>query len=252
MTQLPDAIDERLRRGGMAARLATAYGPVVAGRLEVDLDGTRVKLPAARTGVAYAAGDGVLVLTDGPSSWVVANLAAGVVPPVVVAPPAVTYVDRNASATPASTGTYRGGWLSFTDALYQGDYGGQGVHEGAAYYGDQLVGLGHVAGQPATIDVTIRRTRGGNFSATAPTLTLLAERNRPAGSPTRQATVAGPALAVGDGAVFRLPDAWTTALLAGTAGGIGCYVAGANPYVVLAGRSAAADGFALAVAYRTR
>lgn len=199
-----------------------------------------------------AALDVVAVLRDGNTGYVLGKVGTTVLPTDPTTPPVPVEPGvrrRTAVIKPYFTGTYRGGWRD-GDELFQGDYGGYGLNQGAAFYGNALKALHADTSRPYSIVVSYKRNRGGDFSGQTPRFYTLAQKTRPAGAPTRDdGPSAGTAVAVGKTAKYTLPSTMALHLLNGTDGGLGIYLATSNPYVVLAGRSDYAAAMALTVTY---
>jgi hypothetical protein len=238
---------------------AIRYGLVVTGgasvsKVTVALDGANNVIPCAIA--TYAANDVVAVLRDGRSSgWVLGKVGTFTPPtdpdptPVKVEPVARL---RVVTIKPIYTNTYRSGWRSSStgDELVQGDYGGYGLNTGAAFYGNALVALRADTSRPYTIDVTYKRTSGGDYSAQSPSFYTLTQRTKPGGAPTKDdGPSTGTAVAVGKVAKWRLPSTMALHLLNGTDGGLGIWRSGSTPYLKLAGRSDYAAAMTLRVAY---
>lgn len=228
----------------------TAVGSKVA---TVELDGELVELPVLAT-VAYAVGDVVLVAADGSSSGIVLGKIGTTAPPAAPATPTSTSPtvprQRTAVIVPTFTGTYRGSsWRTDTRSLYQGDWTGSGINQGAAYYGTALKSLGVKTDRPYSVVVSYRRGRGGVFAAQSPTFYTLSGTSRPAGAPGRLLSATGDAVSIGELEAYQLPANMAAQLVTAAAGGVGIYVAGASPYVQLEGRDASSDSMALTVTY---
>lgn len=235
------------------------YGVVVTGgasvaKVTVALDGANNVIPCAIA--TYATNDIVAVLRDGRSSGFVLGKVGTFTPPtdVVTAPVKVepTKTLHRAIIRPVYTNTYRSGWRSSSTGgeLVQGDYGGFGLNTGAAFYGNALVALRADLTRPFSIDVTYKRTSGGDYSPQSPSFYTLSQKTKPAGAPTKDDGPAnGTAVAVGKVAKYRLTVTMATHLLNGTDGGLGIWRSGSTPYLKLAGRSDYAAAMALTVNY---
>lgn len=209
-----------------------------------------VVVPKLRGYSSPLADDVVLVLKAGSSLYCLGPLNAGPTPvdadpdgeDLPDLPPARSDT-KTMTFRPVTTGTYRNGWAADTSDVYQGAAGNTTSY-GAAYYGTGPSALG---GTAISGTVRIRRIPGGGAASVAPTLQLLTDQAQPAGSPASSAATVGPALAVGASATVQLPADWVTALLTGTAGGIG--VAG-DAVIGLAGKSSWSPAFELTLQYR--
>lgn len=217
----------------------------------VDLGEQTVTMPKVRDYASPAANDVVLVIKTGRLLYCIGavNAAPVVKPPAdpEVPPPPASNEVRTRSFRPVSVGTYRGGWRGDTGDVLQGDWSGHGVNQGAAYYGSGPAGL---TGTAVSGTVRVKRLAGGVSAPQSPTFRLLDHKRRPAGAPSFSDTFAGPAIAIGDTRAVALPTAWVTALINGTAGGIGIGVAGSSPYIRLAGRGAWAPSFELTIKWK--
>jgi hypothetical protein len=224
-----------------ALRVGTILGSASGGRVSVKIDGATLTLPLLR-GYTPTINDQVLVALQGRRGFILGALGtAPVAPPapsVIVSPPAEdpTVAKPRTGSTvfkPTSSGSYRNGsWRGDTNDLYQGDWSGRGINTGAAFYGNGPHGLA-----PAVctgVRVKLLREDGGVYGGVSPTLKLWQEKAR-SGAPNERRSTGGPSLSIGESSTFTLPDAWGQELIDGTAGGIGCKVAGSSPYVHLNG-----------------
>jgi hypothetical protein len=221
----------------------------------VWMNGTTVTVRCARD-ITPAAND-VLLLQRNGLYWVaVARLGTGAVTPPTgnqSAPdPKPAVVTGTSTFGPVETRSYRYstyiGWRTDNDDVYQGQYGGQGLHSGCAFYGSGPQSLSGSTVTGAYIQVR-RKSAGGITAAQTTLLQLVTEKTRPAGAPTLTANTTGPSLAWGQTAAFGIPVAWAQALVNGTSGGLGIYVAGGSPYVILDGRSHYGPSFSLTIAW---
>lgn len=225
-------------------------------RLSVELaESTEpVTIPAVGSSPAYLVNDLVLVARDATGPVVVGRL--GSVPPPdssaeVTAPPVAppsAKTARSKVVLASSTGSWRAdtGWRG--DEVRQGNYG-YGLYHGAAYYSRQLVGLGASLSHPRSAVLRYTRETGGVFAAQAPTVWTLAGFSRPAGAPTRLTSAGATAVAVGRTATWELPPGMLDELLDGTAGGLGIYIPGSSPYIVLSSRATDSASMSLVVNY---
>lgn len=177
--------------------LGTVTAGPTGGNLTVNVEGTSYVLPAPMG--AYTVGAsayvllndwGVPVYVTGPSS-LVAGGGAGTIPGG-----GGSVVTATATIGPQSTGTYRSGygWDAWGNDIhggvadiYQGSAYGSGALTGLACYGDQIVNLGAIGIQKATL--TARRNGSGTGS---PALTVQGAPHgtRPAGAPSPAGTAA--------------------------------------------------------------
>lgn len=237
----------------------TLIGQVTASagsRVTVTIAELSVEMPCLRSYVSPAVDDVVLVLKNGRAMYCLGALnATPVAPPTPTGTPsdgtpAPAPVNRTTVFRPTTVGTWAiglGSW-SHSDAAAQGDWGvSTGQWWGAAYYGSGPVGLKTKTAVSAT--VKIKRTQGGSPGPQRPTLTLLTGKRRPGGFPTNSASILGPPISVGQALQVVLPVAWATALMAGTAGGIGIGVPATSPQLALAGPSTWSPAFQLSITY---
>jgi hypothetical protein len=221
----------------------------------VWINGTTVNVRCARD-ITPATND-VLFLQRSGLYWVaVARLGtAAVAPPIgnVTPPdPKPSVTTGRSTFGPVETRSYRSsgpygvGWRTDNDDVYQGQYGGNGLHVGCAFYGDSVLSLGGATVTGAWIQVR-RHNGGGITAAQGTTLWLVTERFKPGGAPTRGASTGGPSLAWGQSATFGIPASWAQSMANGTAGGLAIYVAGGSPYVIMDGRGAYGPSFTLIV-----
>jgi hypothetical protein len=204
--------------------------------------------------LTVAAGDALLVLKyGGRSQWcAIARLstAAPADPVDPVPPPPAPAAPQHGvlSVSAYQTGSYRsGGWRTDNDDVYQGQYGGQGNHTGAVFYGTKPRSLEGASVVRATIRVW-RPDVGGANSAQSTTMRLVTQNKRPGGAPTMTSSTSGPSLRRGQTVgAFEIPASWAQAMVDGTAGGLGFFDASGSPYVILAGRGRSSASFTLAI-----
>ena len=183
------------------ALLGTVVSGPTGGNLTVTIEGTQYTLPCPMG--AYTVGASAWAMTDdwgipfiiiGPSS-ATAPGSAGTAPSA-----GATVVTSTVTVSPQSTGTYRssygkwdvwgaglGGGLA---AVYQGNAYGSGPLIGLACYGDQIVNLGAISIQKATL-TAIRN--GSGTGPVALTVQGSPHGTRPAGAPTSTGTTASTA-----------------------------------------------------------
>lgn len=216
-------------------------------------DGSQATAPRARSYPSPIVDDVVLIAKAGSSLYCLCALNAAPTPPPAGDPADPQEPPRNVVTTatfrPITTGTYRGtAWRDDTTNLVQGDSTGEGLNTGAAYYGAGPSSVTYLEAVSGT--VRVKRNPGGPAGPQTPTLRLLAEEARPAGAPTTVDTLTGPPLSVDQEATVTLPLTWVTALLSGTAGGIGVGVPTPTPYLVMAGTSAWSAAFELTLQWK--
>lgn len=249
---LAQALAARDQRG-VRTPSTTLLGWVVSStstEVTVDLGEETVTMPKLRD-YTPAVNDVALILRTGRLLYCLGAVNTGPIskpgtdPDMPAAPSA--HEVRTRTFRPVSVGTYRGGWRSDTGDVLQGDWTGHGINQGAAYYGSGPAGL---SGTAVSGKVRVRRLAAGSGAAQAPTFRLLDHKRRPSGAPSYSDTFVGPAIAVGEDRTVAIPDAWTQALINGTAGGIGIGVAGTSPYLRLAGRGAWSPSFELTIKWK--
>lgn len=214
------------------------------------VDGFPAAVPIARHIVSgqLIAGDTAVIVVEGGQAWLLGVLGDAPPPPPdpepdpepdpgtgadpappprpPAPPPQPTYERR--VFRPTWSGTWRGGWRSDTSDLYQGDWTGRGINQGACWWGRLPTAI-----EDATLTL-VRGSGAGVAAAQAPTMTLLAGTTRPAGAATVLATTPGPALARGRSAEWSLPEAWVAQMTSGAAGGIGITSGSSRtPYLAL-------------------
>jgi hypothetical protein len=234
---MPDLADVRVDLTGIGSVIARATAAKSGTTVTADVNGKVVTVQVARD-LSVSTGDMILVQRVG-SRWVaVARLYASAPASQynqATPDPKPSSVSGTTVFAPVETRSYRpSGWRDDNTSVYQGDYGGWGNHKGCAFYGDGPKSL-----SGATITkawVQLRRLTGGTYASQTTTLWLVTQSTRPGGAPTLSSSTTGPALAVGTDGTFSVPTSWVTSMAAGTAGGLGLYVAGGTPYTRYAGR----------------
>jgi hypothetical protein len=223
--------------------------------VSVWINGTTVTVKCARD-LTVAQNDVLLLQRTGMFWTAIARLGtAAVAPPLdngTAPPPQPTTVTGTSVFGPVETRSYRSGgftgWRTDNDDVYQGQYGGNGLHRGCAFYGG---GPRALAGATVTgCWIQVRRKSGGGITA-AQTTTLwgIAESTRPGGAPTLQSSTTGPSLAWGGVTNFGFPQAFGQALVNGTTGGLAIYTASGSPYVILDGKGSYGPSFTLTIAW---
>lgn len=250
----------------MLARVVSSTGSTVTVVMNDDGTGDPVTAPKMRAYSAPQVNDVVILAKSGQSLYCLGALNASPVPPpnpenegpelpsgggtsggqMSPSPPAAP-VERTKSLRPIFTGTYRAGaWRTDTTDLYQGTGTVAGVEYGAAYYGSALTALGALEALSGT--VRIQRIRAGFAVSRIPRLRLLTAIDPPPGAPVSTQFFDGPPLSIGEAVTVDLPLSWVTALLNGSAGGIGI---DGDDYLRLAGPSNWAPAMELTLTYRT-
>lgn len=235
---------------GVGPVLATATATKSGSTVTASIAGITVTVQVARD-LTVAAGDVLLVQRVG-SQWVAVcrMFAASTTLPDAdpVPTPNPGTVTGSLTVSPVETRSYRnGGWRTDNTDVYQGQYGGNGNHTGAVFYGSKPRSLDGATVTSATVQV--RRDRGGTYAAQSTTMRLVTEATRPSGAPTLTSSTTGPSLAVGSSTTFTIPTSWAQSIVDGTAGGIGFYDADGSPYVVFAGRGTWSPAFTLTINY---
>lgn len=234
------------------AMLAEATAAKVGSTVTATINGVVVTVQVARD-LTVAAGDVLVVQRIGPV-WVALQrmYAAATTPDVDETPPPApkpTTTTGSLVVTPVETRSYRTtyGWRTDNTSVYQGQYGGWGLHTGAVFYGTKPQSL---KGSTVTdAKLRVKRLAGGAYAAQATTMRLMTNKTRPSGTVTLQAsTTSGPSLAVGASTTtFDVPTSWAQALVNGTAGGLAFYDADGSPYVQFAGRAEWSSAFTLTI-----
>jgi len=230
-------------------RLATATSVKSGSTCTAVVDGTTVTLQCARD-LTVAVGD-VLFVSKFRAQWVAIARLYTAAPTLAedndtVPEPKPTTVSGTLVVPATDTVTWNGTtWVE--GDVKQGSYGGGPNLTGAAFYGTKPTSLAGATAVSATLALR-RLPRGLAFAAQAPTLRLITETSRPSGAPTLGSSTAGPALSPsGTNSAFDIPASWAQALIDGTAGGIGLFVSGGSPFIVLAGRSSWGPAFTLSI-----
>lgn len=242
-----------LNKWGVGSLLVTALTVKASGVFSADVNGQTVSIQCARD-LTVAAGDVCLVTRIG-SQWFALQrmfTAAPTAPVNDVAPdpkPVIRY--GSLTVSPVETRSYRnGGWRTDNADVYQGQYGGQGNHQGCVFYGTKPKSLAGATVTKATIRVR-RASGGGAYAAQATTMRLVTQRTRPGGAPTLTSSTSGPSLKRGQlTTAFTIPDSWAQAMVDGTAGGLGFYDAGGSPYVIFDGRGSYGPAFTMTITWR--
>jgi len=238
---------------GREALTAYATAAKSGDTVAVNINGTIVTVKCARD-ITPAQNDLLLIDRAGMYWTAIARLGtAAVTPPTGngSAPdpkPAVTNGSTNFG--PVETRSYRTsvfvGWRSDNDDVYQGQYGGNGNHQGCAFYGSGPRSLAGATVRAARIQVR-RKSAGGLAAAQSTTLFLVTQSTRPAGAPTLGSSTAGPNLGWGGATNFTIPTSWAQSMVDGTAGGLAIYASGGSPYVILDGRGAYGPSFTMTI-----
>jgi hypothetical protein len=218
--------------------------------VDVWINGTTVTVKCARD-LTVAQNDLLIIQRTG-MYWVALQRlgTAAVTPPTgnTQAPaPKPPQVNGTTPFGAIETRSYRNSsWRTDNDDVYQGQYGGNGVHTGCAFYGSgprSLAGATVIGGY-----IQVRRKNGGGITAAqATTLRLVTQSTRPGGAPTLTSSTAGPSLAWGQSASFGIPPSWVQSIVDGTAGGLAITTSGSTPYVIFDGRGAYGPSFTLTI-----
>lgn len=272
--------DYKANLSGHGTLVAKATSTVSAGACTAIIDDVEFAVRVV-SGLTVALGDQLLIVRHGSIRWAVGVTVPAPTPPVPTPdpiaalplppppappgappPPAVPkpkpVVTTGVLVCPAvQTADYRNGkWrddigpVNSTD-LYQGRYAGSsyGRNIGCAFYGTKPRSLAGATVTKAVI--RIRRLQAGDFAARTPTLWLTTQATRPAGAPTLNEAVTGPALKVNQTAdAFVLPPSWGQVIVDAARGGIAVNVASDSPYMHFAGRSSWSAAFTLTLYWR--
>ncbi|MER5703472.1 hypothetical protein ABT023_16225 [Micromonospora sp. NPDC002296] len=242
----------------MSSILATALTAKSGTTCTADVNGITTTVQVARD-LAVAAGDVILVTRVGAQWFATARAFAAAPPPPAVGdenqappPPKPLVTTGSLVVPPVETRSWRpiySGWRTDNDDVYQGEYGGQGNHTGAVFYGTKPRSL---AGATVTsARIRVQRLSGGTYAAQSTTMRLMTQSKRPGGVPTLTSSTAGPSLAVGSSTTgFTIPDSWAQAMVDGDAGGLAFHTAGGSPYVRFAGRGSWSAAFTLTINWR--
>jgi hypothetical protein len=197
----------------------------------------RVAISRALAGAVV--GDQIVVGVEGGQAWGLALLGTTTAPAppppdtsdAPTPPPEQTStVSGTSTLVPSWQGSWRSGaWRGDTQTLYQGDWSGRGVNQGAAFFDATVLGT------LKRVQASLTRGQGGVFAATAPTMALLAGTRSSSAYPAVLATAPGPALAPGQSGTWDLPSDWPSQLQSGAAGGIGITLGAStsSPYVAI-------------------
>lgn len=233
--------------------MATAKSTKTSGVFTAEVNGANVLVNAARD-LTVAVNDVVLIDKVGAQWWAFGRSEAA-----APAPPANNEAGPPASITtgqmiiaPVETRSYRTsfriGWRTEDDDVYQGQYGA-GNHIGAVFYGTKPQALAGATITGATFQVRMKQI--GSYPPQAATMYLMTQSTRPSGAPTITSSTTGPQLTQGSTFPnFAIPVSWTQAMVNGTAGGIAFYVASGSPYLRMAGRGSWSAAFTLTINWR--
>lgn len=156
-------------------------------------------------------------------------------PPTIPSNPPTTSGTK--SISPVQTISRQGSkWRNDNDDIYQGEYGGQGLHIGCAFYGSRFSSLSGSTVTKTTIKVK-RKNGGGVTAAQDTTIWRVTQSTKPSGAPTLSNSIDGPNLRWGEQATITVPNSLGQALVDGTAGGLAIYESDGSPYVILDGKS---------------
>lgn len=216
------------------------------GNITVEFLGQVVTARANR--VITPAVDDVVLITWVSGVWVataVLGVSAAAAPAYGVTdsqpPPSTTTTVRSTKTFAAKESrswrpNFGGQWRTDNDDVYQGSYSSFGPYKGCWFYGSSIVNA--LSGATAVSGtIRVRRISGGSYSSQTVTLRELAVGSRPSGEPSFTNSFTGPSLKIGETESFALPSATLGRLISGATRGLGIYVAGSSPYVVLDGRA---------------
>jgi hypothetical protein len=233
------------------SQLVTATAAKTGSTTTAVVNGVATVIEVARD-LTVASGD-VLLINKVGASWFASSRHYTAAPAEVVndtpPDPKPAVVQGKLVVSPVETRSYRsGGWRTDNTDVYQGQYGGNGNHTGAVFYGGKPRSLNGATVLAASVKV--RRERGGGFAPQSTTMRLMTNATRPGGAPTLGASTSGPSLRVDATGAFNVPDSWAQAMVDGTAGGLAFFDSGGSPYVVFAGRGTWGPAFTLTIAWR--
>lgn len=233
---------------------ATASTAKTGSTCTAEIGGIDTTVQVARD-LSVSAGDGLLVARSGSQWYAIArtSTAAPAAPDTPAPPPPrpkPEVVTGTLVCSPVETRSRQGSkWRTDNDNVYQGAYGGNGVHMGCAFYGTKPRSLAGATCTKATVRI-YRLDSGGVNAAQDMTLRLVAERFRPSGAPTLGSVIDGPNLRRGQKTTFTLPNSWGQAMIDLTAGGVALYESDGSPYLITAGRSAWGPAWTLTLSWR--
>jgi hypothetical protein len=216
----------------------------------VNIGGTIYTIDVARD-LTVASGDQLLIGAVGDRYIAIQRLGATTPTAPVDPPPSVpskpVTTSGSKSISPVQTISRQGSkWRNDNDDVYQGEYGGQGLHVGCAFYGNRFDSLSGATVTRTTLKVK-RKSGGGITAAQDTTLWTLSNSTKPSGAPTRLASTDGPNLRWGQSTTFTLPNSFGQALVDGTAGGLAVYESDGSPYVILDGKSEYSASFTVTI-----
>lgn len=242
--------------GAGALKRVIALTDKASGVCTAKVNGVETQVEVARD-LTVTAGDALLVGQYGSGlQWVALCRLGTAAPPIPGTDPAPAPPNPKPSTvtgmlvvSPVETRSYRSGrWRTDNDAVYQGQFGGNGNHTGVAFFGTKPRSLAGATVTAAT--VRVRRIAGGQNAAQGTTMRLVTETSRPAGAPTLGASTSGPSLRRGQtDSSFTIPTSWGQSMVDGTAGGIGFFDADGSPYVIFAGRGDWSSAFTLTLSW---
>lgn len=229
-------------------------GAKVSGLVNV-LVGAQTMVAQCPQDLTVAAGDPVLMAKFG-GSWHITQRyyttgIGNILSDLNQEPPTVPVVRTGTNNfIPVRTASYRNGaWRTDNDHVYQGQYGGAGNHVGCAFYGTQIKTL--AGAKVLKAHMHVRRRQGGSYAGQSTTMVHVAEFAKPSGAPTIGGAYIGPKMRVGATDVaFAIDITLAQALVDGTYGGIGFYVASGSPYVIFTGIGEYAASMALTISWR--
>jgi hypothetical protein len=237
-----------------AMTLATATAAKSGSTVTAVVAGRAITIQVARD-LTVASGDVLIVAKTGAgarSQWFAVGRAFAAAPGYVdpdggiAPPPAFATPSGRLAIAPTFTGTYRdGAWVTGSNDVQQGIYGGAGNATGVAYYGVKAQALAGATVLAAAVHVA--RLTGGPTSTQTATLQLVTQTDYDGSAPTLTASTAGPALAPGGETDFAVPTAWAQAMVDGTAGGLALLDGDGVPYMRFGGRGGSAAAWLLSI-----
>ncbi|WP_409074062.1 hypothetical protein [Micromonospora chalcea] len=236
----------------MSALLATATAAKSGSTVTANVNGVITVVQVARD-LTVASGD-VLVVQRIGRLWFALGRGFTAAPaaPENDSPPDPKPVVTTGSLviSPVETRSYRPtwGWRTDNDDVYQGEYGSNGNHTGAVFYGTKPRSLDGATVVQATVKV--KRISAGTYAAQSTTMRLMTQAAKPSGAPTLGSSTSGPSLAVGASTTFAIPNSWAQAMVDGTAGGLAFFDSDGSPYVRFAGRGTWSPAFTLTISWQ--
>jgi hypothetical protein len=235
--------------------------PTAEKTIMVNFRGSSIKCRVGRA-VTIAAGDIVIAFRIGHELVVLERLhaAAPGTPPDPDTPPPTAWESIQTGTTliaPVTTRSYRNGtgWLTTTQDLLQGQWGGS-AHHGCAFYGTKPKGL--VGATVLSATVKVRRDAGSSWTVDQPAtlkrieetlLTTAMVRDKTA--PTYvSGTQSVPRLSAGQSLTYDLGVTWGQSFVDGNAGGLSFHTNSAEPKARFDGRASWSQAMVLTIVWQ--